>query len=553
MALQAGRTLGQYEILSSLGAGGMGEVYRARDTRLGREVAIKLILAEVARDAERLSRFEREARVLASLNHPRIATLHGFESEGDTRFLVMELVEGETLADRIARGPLPVDEAVALFLQIAEGLEAAHEKGVVHRDLKPANVKVSEGGGSGARVKILDFGLAKAMAPADAARGSDPALSASPTMTLAATMRGEILGTAAYMSPEQASGKVVDKRADIWAFGVCLYEALTGRRPFHGEDAANTLASVLRDPIDLDALPAGCPPRLRGVIERCLVRDAHNRLRDIGDARVEMQALASDAGRTGGPAVLEFLDHLAASVALAVGGPGHRSGPRLWPVDSPSIQPRSAGHTETDPSSAARPSISPTCVRSPSSAKAWSRCRRTAPCCCWPPASSAPVSTLAGSTASRLCPWPGRTALGVGVSFTPDGEWLAYWTFDGTLWKLPLDGGPSIRLAAALDYWGGSWDRDGTLVYAPDTGSGLYRLPAAGGEPESVTRVDTAAGEISHRFPAVLPGGKGVIFSVKRGAGCGRLAHRRCSRARARAWYRWSRAESTDGTRRPDI
>ena len=217
MALEAGTRLGHYEILSSLGAGGMGEVYRARDTKLGREVAIKVLPEGFSDEPERIARFEREAKVLASLNHNNIATLHGFETEGSKQFLVMELVEGETLAERIKRGAVPVEEALPLFLQIAEGLEAAHEKGVIHRDLKPANIKVSDDG----KVKILDFGLAKAMAPQEPA-SSDPGLSQSPTLTLAATQRGEILGTAAYMSPEQAKGKTVDQRTDLWAFGACL-------------------------------------------------------------------------------------------------------------------------------------------------------------------------------------------------------------------------------------------------------------------------------------------------------------------------------------------
>ena len=223
----------------------MGEVYRAKDTKLGREVAIKLLLEEVSADPERMARFEREARVLASLNHSNVATLYGFEKEGDTSFLVMELVEGDTLADRIARGPIPVEEAIPLFLQIAEGLEAAHEQGVIHRDLKPANIKVGADGSSASasHAKILDFGLAKAMAPE--VEASDSAMSMSPTLTLAATQRGEILGTAAYMSPEQARGLPVDKRADVWAFGVCLFEALTGERIFSGEDASVSLAKVI--------------------------------------------------------------------------------------------------------------------------------------------------------------------------------------------------------------------------------------------------------------------------------------------------------------------
>ena len=252
----------------------MGEVYRAKDTKLGREVAIKLLLEEVSTDPERLARFEREAKVLASLNHNNIASLHAFEKDGDTNFLVMEVVEGETLADRIKRGPIPVEEALPLFLQIAEGLEAAHEKGVIHRDLKPANIKVTDDG----NVKILDFGLAKAMAPHEPV-SDDPGLSQSPTMTLAATMRGEILGTAAYMSPEQARGLPVDKRADVWAFGVCLFETLTGGRVFEGSDATEVIAAVIRDQPDLDALPPDAPAAIRRLLRRCLEKDSRRRLR----------------------------------------------------------------------------------------------------------------------------------------------------------------------------------------------------------------------------------------------------------------------------------
>ncbi len=259
----------------------MGEVYRAKDTKLGREVAIKLLLDEVSTDPERLARFEREARVLASLNHNNIATLYGFEKEGDTNFLVMELVEGETLAERIKRGAVPVDEALPVFLQIAEGLEAAHEKGVIHRDLKPANIKVTDDG----NVKILDFGLAKAMAPAT---GPESDSSESPTLTYAATRQGQILGTAAYMSPEQAKGREVDKRADVWAFGACLYEALAGRRAFEGDDAADTLAAVLRAELDWGRL-APTPRAIQRLLRRCLKREPSERLRDIGDARFEIE------------------------------------------------------------------------------------------------------------------------------------------------------------------------------------------------------------------------------------------------------------------------
>jgi serine/threonine-protein kinase len=296
LSLEPGSTLGHYEVVRSLGAGGMGEVYRARDTRLGREVAIKLLLEEVATDRERLARFEREARVLASLNHLHIATLYGFESDGRTRFLVMELVEGETLADRIARGPIPVGEAIPLFLQIAEGLEAAHEKGIVHRDLKPSNVKLDA---AGRKVKILDFGLAKALAE-DVDPGSANQWH-SPTLTLAATGRGQILGTAAYMAPEQAKGRTIDRRADVWAFGVCLFEALAGKRAFQGRDTSELIASVLMMEPRWETLPGDLPRPLERLLRRCLEKDPQKRLRDIGDAQWELEqparrSLASPLG-----------------------------------------------------------------------------------------------------------------------------------------------------------------------------------------------------------------------------------------------------------------
>ena len=265
----------------------MGEVYRARDTKLGRDVALKTLPASFATDPERLARFEREARTLAALNHPHIAQIYGFERSGETCALVMELVEGDDLSARIARGPLPLDDALAIARQIAEALEAAHEQGIVHRDLKPANIKVRTDG----TVKVLDFGLAKAMEPAGAAAAQ---VSQSPTITTPAmTVAGMILGTAAYMSPEQARGKVVDKRADIWAFGVVLFEMLTGRRAFAGDDVSVTLAAVIMNEPDWRALPASTPASLRLLLMRCLKKDPKARLRDIGDARLQIDELLS--------------------------------------------------------------------------------------------------------------------------------------------------------------------------------------------------------------------------------------------------------------------
>jgi Tol biopolymer transport system component len=285
--LTAGSRLGPYEILAPLGAGGMGEVWRARDGRLGRDVAIKTLPEEFTRDAERLTRFEREAKLLAALNHANIAAIYGLEETGGARVLVLELVEGETLAERLAAGPLPADEAVAICRQIAEALEAAHEKGIIHRDLKPANVKVTPAG----KVKVLDFGLAKAFA-AEASPGRD--ISHSPTVTSGGTRQGVILGTAAYMSPEQARGKGVDRRADIWSFGCVLYETLTGRKAFEGETVSDVMASVLMREPDWSALPAGTPSRMRSLLRRCLQKDPARRLHDVADARLELEDSAEE-------------------------------------------------------------------------------------------------------------------------------------------------------------------------------------------------------------------------------------------------------------------
>jgi serine/threonine protein kinase len=291
LALTLGARLGVYEVTAQIGAGGMGEVYRATDSSLKRSVAIKVLPASVAGDADRLTRFQREAEVLAALNHPNIAAIYGLEKTPDFTALVMELVEGDDLSQRIAHGAIPLDEALPIAKQIAEALEAAHEQGIIHRDLKPANIKVRTDG----TVKVLDFGLAKAI---DATGSSDADAMNSPTLSMLPTQAGLILGTAAYMSPEQAKGRAVDKRADIWAFGAVLYEMLTGRRAFTGDGISDILAAVLRQDIEWTALPAATPQRLRRVIERCLDRDVKQRLRDIGEARVEIAKLEAGAPDT---------------------------------------------------------------------------------------------------------------------------------------------------------------------------------------------------------------------------------------------------------------
>ena len=312
MLLSPGTKLNHYEIIESVGAGGMGEVYRARDTNLGRDVAIKVLPEAFSRDKERLDRFQREARLLAKLNHPNIATLHGLEEHEGRRFIVMELVEGETLQERIAKGPIPVDEAVALFIQIADGLEAAHEKAVIHRDLKPSNIKM----GPNEQIKILDFGLAKTFVDEDPSAADS---SQSPTLSRG-TQVGVIMGTAAYMSPEQAKGQQVDKRTDVWAFGCCLYEALTGRKVFYGETVGDVLAVVIRAGIDWSALERKTPAPVERLVRRCLQRDRTRRLRDVGDARIELIELPEEPDEAGDSNARRALPWLAATLLAVVAG-----------------------------------------------------------------------------------------------------------------------------------------------------------------------------------------------------------------------------------------
>src|SRR5271165_5622000 len=315
MAIASGTRLGSYEIVAQIGAGGMGEVYQAHDTKLGRDVAIKVLPEALAHDPDRLSRFQREAKLLASLNHPNIATIHGLEDSNGTSYLVMELVPGETLAQRIKReGAVPVEEALTIAKQIAEALEAAHEKGIIHRDLKPANVKLTPEG----KVKVLDFGLAKAFA----GDTSIEDMSNSPTLSMAATMQGVVLGTAAYMSPEQAKGKAVDKRTDIWAFGAVLYELLAGQPAFHGEDVGDILAEVVKVEPDWTALPANISPSIRVLLQRCLRKDRRQRTPDAAVLRIEIEdvlAAPKDSGAAqAAPATRGWRERLAWPVAAGV-------------------------------------------------------------------------------------------------------------------------------------------------------------------------------------------------------------------------------------------
>jgi serine/threonine-protein kinase len=482
----------------------MGEVYRAKDTKLGREVAIKLLLEEVSEDPERLARFEREARVLASLNHPNVATLHGFETVGDTSFLVMELVEGETLGDRIARGPIPISEAIAVFLRIADGLEAAHASGIIHRDLKPANIKLptktpgSAVRSAGGAVKILDFGLATAMAPVTASDG-DAAMSMSPTLTLAATQRGEIMGTAAYMSPEQAAGEEVDKRSDIWSFGVCLYEALTGKRLFDADKMSMVLAAVLRDEPDLDTLPDGTPPSLVRLLRRCLEKDADRRLHDIADARLDLEEEPTSV------AVVHELGRPSSSVPLTVAATliaALVAGSAAWLLKP--AAPAPVVHTVVN--SGANEPVMPSLYHSDVAISSDGQ--------------TVVYSVADGLYVRHLDEIGGRPLTGseggAGPFFSPDDQWVGFQhQRTSELRKVSIDGGPPVRVANIGGILGGaSWAPDDFIYYSLVIGGGsVERVPAAGGEPE-VLDLSVPEGVLDMRFPHLLPDSRALVVTL---------------------------------------
>ena len=499
-----GRTLGHYRIVEKIGEGGMGEVYRAHDERLDRDVAVKMLPEEVANDGDRLLRFEREATLLASLNHPNIATLYGLEEEGVSRFLVMELVEGESLAERIEKGPLSIDDALGIALQLARGLEAAHEQGIIHRDLKPANVVVSPEG----KAKILDFGLAKAWLPEE----GDIDVTHSPTLTGRATAAGVLLGTAAYMSPEQARGKPVDKRSDIWAFGCCLYEMLTNRPLFTGETITDVLASVLTKEPDLGLLPTGCPPATRRLLERTIERDPQRRLRDIGDARLELEASQQElargpmeAERASGARRIPFpLAAAAAVVALAVAIAGGWA-LRTWLGNSEQPEEFAKKFIVQLPEGV-------TFRRDKVPDMAISRDGR-----CVVFSSQTGVSRslyrrhLDRIEIERL---PGGTEDPSFPFFSPDGRSVAYFSV-GKLKRLDLDGGRPVDLCKVERGAGGSWGPDGTVVFNSGwVASGLSQVSASGGTPQPLTEL--REGETGHWWPDVLPDGDHVLFSIWR-------------------------------------
>jgi Tol biopolymer transport system component len=496
-----GTRLGPYEITAKLGEGGMGEVYRATDSKLKREVAIKVLPAAFTADPERLARFEREAQLLAQLQHPNIAAIFGLEESGGVRALVMELVDGEDLSTRIRRGALPLDEALPIARQIAEALEAAHEQGIVHRDLKPQNVMLRADGA----VKVLDFGLAKALDPRSGAPLASPALMNSPTLTAAATGIGVILGTAAYMSPEQAKGRAVDRRADIWAFGVLLWECLTGKSLFAGETVAETIGYVVTREPDLSALPASTPPALVQLVARCLVRDPRQRLQSIGDARVVLEELIAHpegarSAITAAPRGVR-LPWLPWAVALGAGaallwvlvarrpaGPASAPMPRRAEIVGISVVPSSGVAISPDGGEVIAYDMTPSRPR---------LLRRSL--------GSFEIQDIPGSE-SAFNPF-----------YSPDGQTIGMFS-DQQLCLLPVAGGTRRCIAPAEGFASGAWASDGTIVFSSSSRndparSGIYAVPSAGGEPRRLTHLDTAAGEREHLHPQVLPDGRTVVFS----------------------------------------
>ena len=523
-----GQRLGPYEITAKLGEGGMGEVYRATDSRLKREVAIKVLPPAFTEDKERLARFEREAQLLAQLHHPNIASIFGLEESGGVKALVMELVDGPTLAERLEQGPLSFAESLSFALQIAQALEEAHDKGIVHRDLKPQNVKASSEG----KAKVLDFGLAKAMDPgASSASAADlarsPTIMNSPTLTAVhGTQLGVILGTAGYMAPEQARGAAVDKRADIWAFGVVFYEMLSGKRLFEGETVSDTLAAVLRQEIDWKLLPEATPPAIRSLLRRCLERNPKNRLHDIADARLVLQEDAGSQPEAPPPAPVAarrpWLPWIAA--ALAVGGAGYLGGRGSGPSAS-SPAPGVVLHARLglEPAEALLGS-NPNEIRVGSR-----RPSRTAIALSPDGRWLAFTGEQSGTQQLFLRDLRHDAAVAVGGTtgadnpfFSPDGRWIGFWS-DGALRKVPVDGGPAIEICKTGQLAGADWAADGRIAFSsPGDVRSIQWVSADGGAPAALTRIDPATHESAHLLPRWLPGGRILYTAVVLRAATGR-------------------------------
>ncbi|TAK17980.1 MAG: serine/threonine protein kinase [Acidobacteria bacterium] len=501
MSLSSGTRLGPYEIVSAIGAGGMGEVYRARDTTLGRDVAIKVLSETFALDADRVARFTREAKALASLNHPNIAAIYAVETTPGvvSTALVMELVEGDDLSVLIARGAMPLDDALAIARQIADALEAAHELGIVHRDLKPQNIKVRADGA----VKVLDFGLART---ADVGSGSGSGnLANSPTLTAQATQMGMIIGTAAYMAPEQAKGRPVDRRADIWAFGAVLFEMLTGRQAFAGDSITEILGAVVLKEPDWSTLPAATPLRLRGLLQRCLEKDPRRRQRDIGDARLELDAIAAGAtlAESAAPATAAktrrpSLPAMAAG-ALAIAAVGLAAG---W-----ALAPDSTGGSSVP----TRFIVSGPDAKSPTA-----------------PQLTPDGRTLVFAAKNQLFrrdlgafdarPMPGTDGAKMPL-ISPDGRWVAFFA-GGKIKKVSLAGGDPISIADVADNIpGAAWGSDDTILFSRAWATGLSSVAVATGEVRQLTEPSRANGERGHWRPRPLPSGRIIFTILMSGAG----------------------------------
>jgi serine/threonine-protein kinase len=505
VSVAPGSRLGSYEVAAMLGEGGMGQVYRARDSRLRRDVALKVLPALFVSDPDRRARFSREAQVLAALNHPNIAAIYGVEQSGDTIALAMELVEGDTLADRLAHGPIPLDEALPIARQIADALEAAHDQGIVHRDLKPANIKVRPDG----TVKVLDFGLAKATDRASQAGGQDRAggasrtdlqpassdLEHSPTLTspVGVTGVGMILGTAAYMSPEQARGRPVDRRADIWAFGCVLYEMLTGRRAFKSGDVSETVAAILRDELDWRQLPDEVPPVLRRFLMRCLAKDPKQRIASAGDLRLALDGafeVSSDAVARRVPPRHRAM--LVGMSALAIAATTVAAWLALRPAETPAttrLQVPLPPGQDFYFNGRQVVAIAPDGRRMAFSAGLglWLR-------------------SLDRLEAEAV---PGAQVEGRSPAFSPDGQSIVYYA-TGELKRVSVTGGAPVTLTTVVNPWGLTWGPDGFILYGqgPD---GIWRIPGQGGSPTQIIQV--AEGEMAHR-PQLLPGGDWILYTL---------------------------------------
>ena len=505
MTLVAGTKLGPYEITGAIGAGGMGEVYRARDTKLGRDVALKVLPEALAADPERLARMRREAQVLASLNHPNIAAIYGFEDSGRTHALVMELVEGPTLAERIKSGAIPPGEALPMAKQICEGLEYAHERGIIHRDLKPSNVKITAEGNA----KILDFGLAKAL-EGDAVSAD---ISSSPTISRMATQAGIILGTAVYMSPEQAKGKTVDRRADIWSFGCVLYEMLTGETAFSGETVTDTLAAVIKSEPDWSQVPTATPARIRELLQRCLKKDVRQRLQSVGDARIAIDDIISGVAQNSSsygatvatvPVSVPRWRHalpwagmavLAIVAAIFAAGYVART-PRPAQTIVSEIEPPTGESFAFAGQQAAPPVLSPDgkklafAALGPSGKEQlWVR-----------PLDSATAQPLAGTDGGTFPFW------------SPDSRDLGFFA-NGKLERIDTAGGPPQVLCDSAAGRGGTWGADGTILFTPEIMGGVSRVPSVGGMPNHVAGTGSESSAMgSGRWPQFLPDGKHFLF-----------------------------------------